>query len=250
MIISSVSRNPIYEFPTNATTSVGKANSGKISTVNTVRLRNTPEFNVTPPLASRSYGPGTPILFDRSGNRTLTPIIRKAIRFCAVTDASVANPTQSSTSLTSTAYVAGTAALMLQAKGGPKSLTPQQISNFMETSAIDMDDQNTPGFDVGYDPATGFGFIDALAALDAATATKAPTKAPTKRPTKAPTKKPTMAPTKLPTKTPTKLPTTAPTKTPTTAPVRPDCGLFRWNIFCPTTRCGLIGRLLRLCIYQ
>jgi hypothetical protein len=41
--------------------------------------------------------------------------------------------------------------------------------------------------------------------------------------------------------------TLAPTGSPTTAPVRPDCGLFGLNVFCPFTFCGLFGRLLRLC---
>jgi hypothetical protein len=77
--------------------------------------------------------------------------------------------------------------------------------------------------------------------------TKAPTKRPTKAPTKRPTKAPTKRPTKTPTKSPTNAPTIAPTKTPTKAPVRKNCGLFRLNIFCPLTFCGLFGRLLRLC---
>jgi hypothetical protein len=70
---------------------------------------------------------------------------------------------------------------------------------------------------------------------------------PTRAPTKAPTKAPTRRPTKRPTKAPTNVPTVAPTKKPSKAPVRKNCGLFRLNIFCPFTFCGLFGRLLGLC---
>jgi hypothetical protein len=55
------------------------------------------------------------------------------------------------------------------------------------------------------------------------------------------------APSKPPTKRPTRIPTRAPSKTPTTAPARKRCGLLGWRIFCPLTRCGILGRLLRLC---
>ena len=153
-------------------------------------------------------------------------IVRKPVRFCA---ASFTNNTINSFAQSSTAHVAGIAALMLQSKGGPKSLTPQQVTQFFEMSAVDMDDPYTNGFDVGFDDATGFGLIDALAALDLVTATKAPTKAPTKKPTKNPTK--------------------APTKFPTKAPIKNQkCGLLRLSIFCPfsDTGCGLFKRIFKI----
>jgi hypothetical protein len=241
---SNTGRIPMYEFPSNTTSIVGKSNSALVTAVGSVFSQNTPLFNVTPPNINGinpTFGVGNPILFDRFGNRTLSPTIRTRLRFRAVTDSLVANPTRRTQSSGSYSIVAGIAALMLQAKGGPKSLTPQQISNFLEISAIDMDDPTTPGFDVGFDNATGFGFVDALAALDAATATKAPTKAPTKKPTKAPTKKPTTSPTKVPTSVPTNEPIMAPIK-------NQQCGFLRLSIFCPLsdTGCGLFKRLFNI----
>jgi Lamin Tail Domain len=92
-----------------------------------------------------------------------------------------------------------------------------------------------------------------------------PTARPTKRPTKAPTKQPvTRPPTKSPTKSPvqstttvrpTKIPTKepakglVPTKAPTKAPVQRSktCGLLKLRIFCPRTKCGIVGRNLGWC---
>jgi hypothetical protein len=51
----------------------------------------------------------------------------------------------------------------------------------------------------------------------------------------------------VPVPVPVKAPTKSPTKSPTKAPVRDDCGLFRLNIFCPFTFCGIFGRLLGIC---
>jgi hypothetical protein len=101
-----------------------------------------------------------------------------------------------------------------------------------------MDDPFTAGFDVGFDNATGFGFVDALAALDVALATKPPTKSPTKKPSKVPTK--------APTKTPTKVPTKTPSKAPSTAPIKKKCGFFGFSIFCPFNGCGLLKRIFKI----
>jgi len=69
-------------------------------------------------------------------------------------------------------HAAGIAALMLDAykqrhpqpnKPRPK---PKKIYEWLERTAVDMDDPATPGvFDVGYDLRTGFGFIDAFSAI-------------------------------------------------------------------------------------
>jgi hypothetical protein len=243
MIISSnTNRSPIYEFATNSTALYGKANSATAVGVCSVSFQNTPAFNVTPPNRNNfvpSIGVGTPILFDVFGNRTKTPIVRNPIRFCAPNRVSIS--IQRNTSAVGPPHVAGVAALLLQLKGGSKSLTPKQITQFLELTAVDMDDPFTPGFDVGFDDATGGGLVDALAALDLAAATNAPTKSPTKKPTKSPTKKPTAAPTKTP--------TTVPSKAPTVAPVKnKKCGVLRFSIFCPfsDTGCGLFKRIFKI----
>jgi hypothetical protein len=56
---------------------------------------------------------------------------------------------------------------MLQFKGGIRSLTPAEIYSKQSTTAIDMDDPSTAGFDVSFDFGTGAGFINASAALAA-----------------------------------------------------------------------------------
>ena len=45
------------------------------------------------------------------------------------------------------------------------ALTPGEIYSGLETTAIDMDDPFTGGFDVGFDFGTGFGLIDAADAM-------------------------------------------------------------------------------------
>ena len=47
------------------------------------------------------------------------------------------------------------------------SLTPDQIYDLLRSTAIDMDDPATSGFDTGFDFGTGFGFVDACDALAA-----------------------------------------------------------------------------------
>ena len=47
-------------------------------------------------------------------------------------------------------------------------LTPDDIYEILEDTAIDMDDPSTPGFDLGFDFGTGFGLVDALEAVEEA----------------------------------------------------------------------------------
>ncbi len=135
----------------------------------------TPPFGTNPPLIESFSSAGqTPILFDVDGNRLETPIIRQG--------PDVVGPDGTDTTFfgfdvegngfpnffgTSAAapHVAAVAALMLEAN---PFLTPQEIEQILEETAIDMDDPFTPGFDVGFDDKTGFGFIQADAAVAAA----------------------------------------------------------------------------------
>ncbi|MEJ2669577.1 MAG: S8 family serine peptidase, partial [Gammaproteobacteria bacterium] len=59
-------------------------------------------------------------------------------------------------------HVAGVAALMNQLRPG---ITPAMINAALQNTAIDMDDPVTPGFDTGFDFGTGFGLVQADAAL-------------------------------------------------------------------------------------
>jgi serine protease len=98
-------------------------------------------------------------------------------------------------------HVAAVAALL---KGYNNALTPDQIEQAIETSAVDLGP-------AGKDTDFGYGRIDAAAALAAVSTTTAPTTPPTTAPTTPATTAPNVTPT-----------TVSPTPTPTaTEPVRP-----------------------------
>ncbi len=105
-------------------------------------------------------------------------------------------------------HVAAVAALV---KAYNPALTPDGVEKALESSAVDL---GTAGKDNDY----GYGRIDAVAALNAATpTTTAPTTAPTTSPTPTPTKTTSPTPTKTTSPTPTK--TASPTPSKTTKPV-------------------------------
>jgi hypothetical protein len=64
-------------------------------------------------------------------------------------------------------HVAADTALMLQFKGGTRSLTPAQIYTTLAMTATDMDDPFVAGFSTDYDFGTGAGLVNASAALKA-----------------------------------------------------------------------------------
>jgi hypothetical protein len=57
-------------------------------------------------------------------------------------------------------HAAGVAALMIDAQK-LHTITPGQIKGILETHALDMDNPYTPGFDKGFDYASGYGFVQA-----------------------------------------------------------------------------------------
>jgi len=134
----------------------------------------TPPFGVDPPeINDFSSAGGIPILFDADGERLDEPVIRD--------QPSIVGPDGASTTFflfefdfdgdgvanfygTSAAspHVAAAAALMLAID---PDLTPEEIREILQDTAIDMDDPFTPGFDEGFDLGTGHGFVDALAAV-------------------------------------------------------------------------------------
>ena len=132
--------------------------------------RFTPEFGVSPaqPQSSTSAG-GVPILFDTAGNRLAQAEIRQQpvvtgpdatnnTFFGSDIDGD-GNPNFSGTSAAAP-HIAGVAALLLEAAGGPGSLTPAEINQVLSDTALDI---LQPGFDFD----TGAGFVDAEAAIGA-----------------------------------------------------------------------------------
>jgi hypothetical protein len=65
--------------------------------------------------------------------------------------------------------------MLLQLKGGPKSITPAEIYSILEAAAIDMNDIFTATFDTGYDYATGWSLVSASAALNSMNVIPLPT---------------------------------------------------------------------------
>ncbi len=169
----------INEYDTNSPTSWGHPNATGAAAIGAADYRDTPQFGTNPPqIESYSSEGGINILFSNAGGRLGAPQMRQT--------PDVVGPDGGNTTFfgadvdgdgfpnffgTSAAapHVAAVAALMLQGAGGRGSLSPAQIYSALETTAIDMDDPSTPGFDNGFDNRTGFGLVDALAAVDLVT---------------------------------------------------------------------------------
>ena len=178
------------EYETDSSTVFGSPNARGASAVGAAYWQNTPalgNLGANPPLLNESSSAGgTPILFDTQGNRLATPEIRQAVDITGPDGVSTTMAGFSPFFGTSAAapHVAGVAALMLQAAGGPGSLTPTQLYSILETTAIDIFERvdplfpstrlSIPGGD-GYDLYSGFGLVDALAAVRAVTGTTPPT---------------------------------------------------------------------------
>jgi subtilisin family serine protease len=105
-------------------------------------------------------------------------------------------------------HVSGIAALMLSVAPG---LSPDQAEDLVETTAVDLGD---PGRDDYY----GWGRVDALAAVQAASPAPTPTPTPTPTLTPVPTETRTPTPTATPTGTPRSTPTPTATATATATP--------------------------------
>lgn len=154
-------------------TIVGHANATGAITTGAVRYDNSPAFNGVPVREGDSSAGGLSILLDFDGNPFPNPIIRQKPDFMApdgantsffgrLGDDDVENDGFRNFFGTSAAapHAAAAVALMLEAAQSQNIvLTKELIVNAINTTAIDM--TNT----VGYDIATGFGFIQANLAL-------------------------------------------------------------------------------------
>ena len=140
----------IDTFATHSSTNFGHSNSaGAMGVAASVYLA-TPAFGTDPPLLNDfSAKGGTPILFDTLGNRLAAPVDRQSPQVTGVDGANTtffgSDISQDADSFpnffgTSAAapHVAAVAALMMQAAGGPDSLSPQSIYSTLEETAHDI----------------------------------------------------------------------------------------------------------------
>lgn len=159
------------EFATNSSTSFGHPNAADAAGVGAAFYQQTPEFGQDPPLLeSFSSAGGTPILFDTAGNSLPSPEIRPQPRFVAPDGTNTTFfgnqindgdnfPNFFGTSAAAP-HAAAVASLMLDAAGGPGSLSPEEVYTTLEESAIDMESS-------GFDFDSGSGLIQADAAVEA-----------------------------------------------------------------------------------
>lgn len=170
------------EFDTMSSTVYGHANAAGAEAVGAAFFSLTPEFGVSPPVVEPFSSAGaspnstplrTPILFTPLG----APIFELRDKPEIVAPDGVNNtffgsdvaldadpfPNFFGTSAAAP-HAAAVAALMHELVPG---IAPDDVYSALERTTIDMNDPKTPGFDVGFDFATGFGLIDALTALGA-----------------------------------------------------------------------------------
>jgi hypothetical protein len=65
-------------------------------------------------------------------------------------------------------HAAAVVALMQEAAGGPKNLSPARAKNILLRSTFEMDDPTQAGFQFGYDTKSGQGFLDPIRAVQSA----------------------------------------------------------------------------------
>ena len=162
-----------------APTLVGHAKAdGAIATGAAFYLQ-TPPYGVDPPVVeSFSSEGGVANYFDISGNR-IAPLIRKRPDIVAPDgvntsffdpfgNGDIPQDTDTFPNFFGTSaaapHAAGAAALMIDAQR-LGTITPSQIRGILSTHTWDMDDPTTPGFDKGYDFATGYGLIKVVDAV-------------------------------------------------------------------------------------
>jgi subtilisin family serine protease len=164
----------INEYETSSSTIYGHANSSGAEAVGAAFYAQTPEFGVSPALLEFfSSAGGTPILFDASGDKLQTPIVRMKPGVVGpdgvdTTFIGMDSPDDVCSSLFGTSaaapHAAGTAALMLDVQ---PTLAPDELYGLMEMTALEMGprnartiaDESTASENFNFD--SGFGFIQA-----------------------------------------------------------------------------------------
>jgi cysteine-rich repeat protein len=169
------------EFDTSSSTLFGHVNADGAEAVGAAFYFETPEFGTSPALVeSFSSQGGTPILFDVAGARLPAPVLRGKPALIGADGVNttffgedISDPGDRSDNdhlpnffgtSAAAAHVAAVAALVLERNG---ALSPADIYAALESTADDMDDPATAGFDTGFDFATGYGLCVADAAVAA-----------------------------------------------------------------------------------
>lgn len=173
-------QNLSYEDNSVTSTSVGPGLAANAVAVGAAEFYQTPACDISPPQVAQfsSWG-GVPTLFSTSGTRLSTPVVRQKPELVAPQNGNTsffgqdipgqpgssaraecldidAFPNFAGTSAAAP-HAAGVAALILDAI---PSLTPQQLYDGMKSSAVDMTAIS------GFDFVTGFGLLQADAALE------------------------------------------------------------------------------------
>lgn len=151
---------------------------GAISTGAAFYLQTPPYGVDTPIVESFSSVGGVANYYDIEGNR-IPPLIRKKPDIVAPDggntsffdpfgNGDIPQDTDTFPNFFGTSaaapHAAGVAALMIDAQK-LKTITPSQIKGILTTHTWDMDNPYTPGFDKGFDFATGYGLIKATGAV-------------------------------------------------------------------------------------
>ena len=160
----------------NAATAFGHPNAAGAMAVGAASYDDTPAFGRTPPVVEYySSKGGIPIYFRPDGTALTTPMVRQKPEIVAPDNANTSffyggydyesdgSPNFAGTSAAAP-HAGAVAALLLQAR---PTLTPDQVKTALQTSAIDMNDPGTAGFDTGFDYATGYGLVQADRAYQA-----------------------------------------------------------------------------------
>lgn len=165
-------------FTTQSSTLYGHNNAEGAIAVGAARWTRTPEFNSnqfpSPVVEYFSSAGGTPILFTTYG-QPVPPTIRLKPEIVAPDGANTTffgQPFPSGDGdnypnffgTSAAAPHAAAVAALLQERAH-NSMSRDDILKRLESTATDMDDPLTPGFDVGFDYRTGYGFIQADKAL-------------------------------------------------------------------------------------
>jgi hypothetical protein len=163
------------EYATNSGTAYGHTNAAGAISVGAAPYGQTPEYGTSPaqlPSPNWSSAGGVPILFNTLG-QAISPVVRETPDIVAPTGVNTTlnlHPNNENTDTDSDGYpnfsgtsssaphIAALAALLRDARDEYSILTPAQIRTAMTSTASNMQA-------AGYDYESGYGFVDANAAL-------------------------------------------------------------------------------------